>query len=321
LDEDHSAHRYFRRTFHLNEEQNRYTALANLLDDFAQEPNNVYTSFALGAVNLWIGGEADYADPTTIYNFAVGAFITLHTIHLAHQLEDAYNADPTRQRFRLAAIQGGFSLLQRRWLATVHRDQRAIDLIDEEHRLWDKIQPAFHAFTYGLPFFDGTKNFARGLAAYEAGVPFCQTVAVRTCSDLARFPFNLLGFTLGYADFLLKAGDEVDAQLYLSYRLQPSEMSRYAEWTIGQSALMHRLNNLDAIYALYQDSDPSNDPINFEMKHRKWGSLSPWRLVSLLGKTRVVDDPIGHWLARCHRRDAISSRVCANLRVRPWSHG
>jgi len=272
LDENHPAHVYYRTTFHLNQEQNRYSALAQLLTDFAGEPRNVYTSFALEAVNLWMGGEADYADPTTLYDFVVGSYVSLHTIGMAQELEAAYDVDPTQPRFRLSAIQGGFSLLQRRWLATVHGDQTAIGLIDAEHLLWDHIQPAFHAFTYGLPYFDGETNFDQGLAAYAAGIPFCEEVPVRTCSDLPRFPFNLLGFTLGYADFLMKAGQLDAAEDYLSFRLQPSQTETYGQWTIGQPALTHRLNNLDAIYALYQDGDPSNDPINFEMKHRKWGS-------------------------------------------------
>jgi hypothetical protein len=163
-------------------------------------------------------------------------------------------------------------LLQRRWLATVHGDATAVGLIDAEHFLWDQIQPAFHSFTFGLPYFDGTAHFEQGLQAYGAGIPFCQEVPVRTCSDLPRFPFNLLGFTLGYADFLLKAGQLAAAEQFMSVRLLPTETERYSEWTLGQGPLVHRLENLDAIYALYQDGDPSNDPINFEMKHRKWGS-------------------------------------------------
>lgn len=64
LDENHSAHLFYRQTFHLNQEQNRYLALQGLLEDFYAEPRNVYTSFVLTANNLWVGGEADRDDPT-----------------------------------------------------------------------------------------------------------------------------------------------------------------------------------------------------------------------------------------------------------------
>jgi hypothetical protein len=271
-DEYHDAHVFYRQAFHLNQEQDRYLALDGLLQDFAEEPNNVYTSFVLTAINLWMGGEADHDDPTTLYNFVLGSYFSLHTIDLAHQLELAWNADPQHvTRFRMAAELGGFSLLQRRWLAKLHRDEAAIALIDDEHRAWTAIQPAFHSFTLGLPFFDEPEHFMEGLGAYAAGAPFCEQVPVRTCSDLPRFSYNLLGFFLGYADFLLKAGDVENARKLLTMNQLPNLAAIWPYWDIGRDAWQHRVDNAEAIAALYANGDPSDDPINFEMKRRKWG--------------------------------------------------
>jgi hypothetical protein len=270
-DEYHPAHVFYRETFHLNQEQNRYAALDELLQDFAQEPSNVYTSFVLTAVNLWMGGEADYDDPTTLYNFVLGSYFSLHTMELAQKLELAWNADKSVTRFRMAAELGGFSLLQRRWLAKLHRDEATVALIDDEHRQWTAIQPAFHSFTLGLPFFDEPQHFMEGLGAYAAGAPFCAKVPVRTCSDLPRFSFNLLGFFLGYADFLLKAGDVPSARQILAMNQLPNLAASWEFWDIGRDAWEHRVNNAEAIAALYRNADPSDDPVNFEMKRRKWG--------------------------------------------------
>jgi hypothetical protein len=270
-DEDHAAHLFYREAFHLNREENRHLALDGLLQDFAGEPRNVYTSFALTAVNLWSGGEAPHDDPATLYHFVLGSYFSLHTMELARALELAWDADPRVPRFRMAATLGGFSLLQRRWLAKLHADDRAVELIDAEHRLWHGIQPAFHSFTFGLPFFDEPERFADGLAAYAAGLPFCQQVPVRTCSDLPRFAFNVAGYLLGYVDFLLKAGERDAALQLLAYRQQPGVAEAFAQWDLGRDAWEHRERNLDAIMARYHDGDPSNDPVNFEMKRRRWG--------------------------------------------------
>jgi hypothetical protein len=272
-DEYHAAHVYARRTFHLNREQDRYSAIRKLLDEFYREPRNVYTAFLVTALNLWVGGEADYDDPTTLHNFVLGSYFSLHTIGLARELEVAWDADPTTdRRFRMAAELGGFSLLQRRWLATVHGDFAAIERIDEEHRQWHAIQPAFHAFTFGLPFFDEPENFAEGFAAYAAGLPFCESVPVRTCSNPPRFSFNVLGFILGFVDFALKAGDADAATNLLMFRHQESELENYSHWSLGRDAWEHRERNLPFILALYQNANPADDPLNFEMKRRKWGS-------------------------------------------------
>jgi hypothetical protein len=272
MDEYHDAHVYYRRTFHFNQEQNRYKALDGLLQEFSKEPRNVYTSFAITALNLWVGGEADYDDPTTLYNFILGSYFSLHTISLSHQLEDAWNVDPVRtKRFRMAATLGGFGLLQRRWLAILHNDQPAIALIDDEHRAWYKIQPAFHSFPLGLPFFDEPENFDEGYAVYVSGIPSCSVIPVRTCSDLPRFRFNLLGFVLGIVDYSLKAGDLETARSYLNFRFDPAQAQAWNSWSIGRDPWLHREQNFDAIAALYANGELSDDPVNFEMKRRKWG--------------------------------------------------
>ena len=271
-DENHPAHLYFRETFHLNNEENRYSALDDLLQDFYSNPKNVYTSFAITAINLWIGGEADYADPTTLYNFSIGSYFSLHTIDLAHQLETAWVQNPaSATRFRMAATLGGFSLLQRRWLAGVAHDAKARALIDNEHREWYAIQPAFHAFTLALPFFYEKKNFAQGLDRYEGGFAFCNTVPVRTCLDQPRFPFNLLGFALGYVDYLLKSGDVTTAREYLAFNQDPSQTTNFEQWTLGRGPWQYRIDHLDDLVKLYQSSRFQEGPVNFETKRRKWG--------------------------------------------------
>ncbi len=271
LDEDRSAHLFFRETFHFKEE-NRYAAGDQLLEEFVRDPNNVYTAFANTALNLWVGSEADYDDPTVLYNFAVGSYFSIHTMKLAQELETAWDKDPAHNtRFRMATILGGFSLLQRRWLAKLHGDQPAVALIDNEHREWRLVHRAFHAFTLGLPFFEEPQNFMEGLAAFQDGIVHCQESGVRTCSDYPRFPYNFLSYVLGFADFLLKAGQPDAAAQLLALRTRPDEAVTFGYWDLGRAAYEHRETNLNAITALYQNGDPTDDPMNYLMKRRKWG--------------------------------------------------
>ena len=282
LDEDHPAHVYYRASFHQGQEQNRYAALTGLLDDIVRDPGDVYTSFAIAANNLWVGGEADFADPTVLYNFVLGSYFSVRTISMAKQLETDWMADPAQAtRFRLATILGGFSVLQRRWLAVLHGDTKAVDAIDEEHRQWLPIQPAFHGFTYGLTYFEDPQRFQDGFAALVASFAFCQdTPGVRTCSDLPRFYFNLLSFELGFVDFQLRNGDVAGAKQTLQFRFQTAiptnygitdEVARFQDWSIGQEPWLHREKYADQIAAVYQ-AHPADGPANFEMKKRKWGT-------------------------------------------------
>lgn len=279
--ETHAAHRYFRQAFHLNREEDRYTSLRWLLADVLAEPNNVYTSFAIAANTLWLGGEADYDDPTALYDFVIGSFFSLRTIALARRLEADWLRDPeTGARFRLASILGGFSVLQRRWLAKVHGDPVAVAALDHEHELWTRIHPAFHGFTYGLSFFEEPEHFEEGFRAWVDSFAFCSEVpTLRTCSDLPRFYFNLLSFQLGSIDFLLKRGDIEQARGLLGFRHArdvptnfgvSDQAARYQDWTLGQDAWEHRERNFDAIAALYQNS-PDDAPTHFFLKRKKWG--------------------------------------------------
>jgi hypothetical protein len=271
LDEDRPAHLYFRETFHKNE-GNRFLATESLLDEFVEDPRSVYTAFALTAVNLWIGGEANYADPTVLYNFAVGGYFSLHAIELAKELETAWDQDPSRNtRFRMASILGGFSLLQRRWFAKLHDDYQAVQLVDAEHRQWRDVQRAFHAFTLGLPFFEEPEHVLEGLMSFNDAILHCQQEPIRSCSDMPRFPYNFLGFMAAYADFFMKINQPEVAAQVLSLRFMPPRSESFQTWDIGRPSFLHRENNVPAITALYQNGDPNDDPLNFFMKRRKWG--------------------------------------------------
>jgi hypothetical protein len=76
---------------------------------------------------------------------------------------------------------------------------------------------------------------------------------------------------LGYADFLLKAGDPQTAGQVLSLRFMPPLAETFAAWDLGRTGFEHRENNLAAIAALYQNGNPNDDPPNFLIKTRKWG--------------------------------------------------
>ena len=274
-EENHPAHRYFNETFNYKE-GNRYTALARLLDDFVEQPKNVYTAFQLTAVNTWIGGEAEFDDPTVLYNFVVGSYLSIHTMGLAQQLEVAWvannNATP---RFRMATILGGFSALNRRWLAKLHGDSVAVQAVDDEHRQWRLVQRAFHAFTVGLSFFEEQEHFAEGIAAWQDSFTHCAEVPVRTCSNVPRFSHNFASFVLGYVDFLLKAGQADAARQYLSIRHVPEQfppMAAYQTWDLGRAGWEYRETHVDQIVAAYANGNQADDPMNFMMRKKRWGS-------------------------------------------------
>jgi hypothetical protein len=274
-EENHPAHRYFNETFNYKE-GNRYNALALLLDDFVVQPKNVYTAFQLTAANTWIGGEAEFDDPTVLYNFVVGSYLSIHTMSLAQQLEVAWvanqNATP---RFRMATILGGFSALNRRWLAKLHGDTVAVEALDDEHRQWRLVQRAFHAFTVGLSFFEEQEHFAEGIAAWQDSFTHCAEVPVRTCSNLPRFSHNFASFVLGYVDFLMKAGQADAARQYLSIRHVPEQfppMAAYQTWDLGRASWEYRETHVDQIVAAYANGNPADDPMNLMMRKKRWGS-------------------------------------------------
>jgi len=269
--EQRPAHKYFRQAFHFKE-KNRYKALNRLLNEYTIAPDNVYTVFTITAINLWIGGEADDDDPTALYNAVLGSYFSEKAISYARRLETMWLLDPaSAQRFRMSSILGGFSLLQRRWLAVLHKNDTAVEKIDDEHREWRLVNRAFHAFTLGIPFFEIPESFQEGKFAIEDGFLQCvEEPDVRTCLNRPRFSYNLLGFILTLIDFNIKDGDLQTAQGLLQYRFNPAEAENWAAWDLGREAWLHREQNFADIAALYQNDVPEDDPIHFQIKPRKW---------------------------------------------------
>lgn len=274
VNEDHAAHAYFNETFNYREGQ-RYTALAKLLDDYVKDPRNMYTVFLVDAANLWIGGEADHSDPTVLQNFVVGGFFSVEAMKLAQQLEVSWLKDNSATpRFRMASILGGFSALQRRWLAKLHGDEQAVALIDAEHRQWREIHRSFHAFTVGLALFEEPQNFAEGLFAWGDALAHCNEEPVRTCSNLPRLSHNFEGFLIGYVDFLLKAGQVEPARQLLLARHVPEQFPpivAWADWDLGKDSWLYREQNAEAMAAAWANDDPADDPTHFFLKKKQWG--------------------------------------------------
>lgn len=276
LDEHRNVHKYFIEAFNYKE-QNRYLAANKLLGDLMENSNNVFTLFALTAVNSWIGGEADYDDPSMLYNIILVGYFSQKTMNYAQKLEQLWEQAPeTNKRFRLSTILGGFSALARRWLANVHKDFPAIKLIDGEHRAWRLIHRAFHSWTVGVAFFEDNNQsptFKEGFNAWSDALPHCAEVRIRTCSNRPRLSHNFMGFVLAYVDFLLKAGDTNSAAAVLALRYSDlPEVSNYGDWELGRDAWEHRENNMFKIFELYQNNDPADDPMFLFLKKRKWGS-------------------------------------------------
>lgn len=270
LTENHLAHAGFLEAFNYNE-GNRYEVVDSLFEDFIVNPNNIVTNAYLTASNIWVGGEADYEDPTVLYSFILSAYFSVRTVSMAQGLQSAWVENPEEnQRFRLAPILGGWTVPARRWLAILHNDSAAVAILDDEHREWLGVNAAFHSASVGLMFFDEEENFLEGLMAWNAGNEHCREVAdLRSCPDRPRFSFNILSFLLGQVDYLLKLGDKGTASFMLSFRYAP--FLQFDNWTLGQEAWLHREQNLDAIVELYQNDDLTDDPAHFGLKTRKWG--------------------------------------------------
>jgi hypothetical protein len=269
-DENLPAHAAFHDAMFYHEE-NRYAAYDRLLDAYAVGPNNVYTSFLLGAVNLWTGGEAGYDDPTVLYNFVLGSYFSLRAMDLAHQAELAWQSDPVgHTRFRLASIIGGFSASHRRFLAKLAKDDAAVQAIDAEHRLWFEINPPFHMFTLGYSLFEEPANFAKALDAWETGLVVSGSRPdLITVLNRPRYTFNQICIFVGTMDFYLKLGDVATAQNYWA-SIVPY-LPNYSDWDIGRDGYEQRLTHLQEIADLYQNDDAADDPVPFNVKRRKWG--------------------------------------------------
>jgi hypothetical protein len=267
LEENHPGQVAFSTAMFYHEEQ-RYTAYAALLDDYIAAPNNAYTNLLLSAVNLWTGGEAGYDDPTVLYNFAVGSYFSFHASDLAQLAETLWQADPVNHsRFRLGSLQGGFSAPQRRFLAKLVKDSAAVDAIDAEHKQWWEINPVFHMFTLGYTLWDD--HFDEALAYWEQGMIDAGRPDLITNKDRPRYTFNNMSMFLSTMDFYMKGGDLDSVKNFWGPTLP--YVGFYSDWALGPGPYQHRMDNLDQIYALYQDNDPSNDPMPFDLKRRKWG--------------------------------------------------
>lgn len=275
-EEDHAAHEYFRTAFFDNHEENRYVAVEMLLDDFVSYPNNILTNTYLTTANIWVGGEAGYDDPTILYSFVLSSYFSVRARTLAEHVELLWREDPvTHKRFRLATLIGGWTVPARRWLAKLHEDQAAVQLLDAEHREWLDINTAFHSVPVGLMLFDEKENFAEAFAAWEAGRRHCEEAPLNlSCINWPRASFNILSFVLGEVDFFLKAGQLEQAKTLLSWRFIPIDIfaDSFAVWDLGRDAWQHRENNFERIAELYQNDNPNDDPTHFLLKRHKWGA-------------------------------------------------
>ncbi|GGO83300.1 hypothetical protein GCM10011348_26740 [Marinobacterium nitratireducens] len=275
-DENHPAHIFFREIFFNNHEGDRFIALEKLLDDFAEHPRNMLTNTYLTTVNIWMGGEADYDDPTVLYHFVLSSYFSVRARYLAEERETLWRENPNEHsRFRLATLIGGWTVPARRWLARLHGDDTAVQRLDAEHNHWLAINTAFVSVPVGLMLFEENDKFAEGFAAWEAGRDYCDKVSPTdlSCIDWPRASFNILSFVLGEVDFYLKSGQLAVAESLLSLRHIPNEYfaESFAVWDIGREAWLHREQNLEQIAALYQNEDPGDDPSHFLLKQHRWG--------------------------------------------------
>jgi hypothetical protein len=268
-EENHAAHRTFEDAMFYHEE-NRYIAYTKLLDDYVVSPNNVYTAFLANAVNLWTGGEAGFDDPTVVYNFVLGSYFSLRTMDLAHKAQIAWEKDPVHnKRFRLASIIGGFSIGHRRFLAKLINDQAAVSALDEEHKLWFNNNPSFHTFTVGYTLFEEPGKFDVAFAYWSNGMQYsAEHSDLITILNRPRYTFNSICMFAGWVDFFLKNGD-IGSAIYIASIVPYLE--NYSNWQIGLDGYEHRLEHMQEIMALYQNNDPSDDPVPFNLKKRKWG--------------------------------------------------
>lgn len=271
VEENRPAHASFIDTF-VSHEENRYKAYDKLLEDYVNAPNNVFTVFFNNAVNLWVGGEAGYDDPTVLYNFVLGSYFSIRAITLAHQAELAWKIDSVNhKRFRLASIIGGFSVAHRRFLAKLHKDLPSIRKLDEEHDQWRReVNIVFHMFTMGYTLFEEPENFRRAKDLWDEGfgVSFMRPDFV-TVQDRPRFTFNGIGMFIGTIDFNWKDGDFDSVRNF--WMPTVPFLANYAYWDIGRDAYEHRVANAQEIFELYRNADPKDDPVPFNLKRRKWG--------------------------------------------------
>lgn len=270
VDEKHESHDYFIDAFNYHEE-NRYLAQDKLMRDFINHNNNLHTIHLIEAVNLWNGGEAEYGDPTLIYHFILGSYFSVIAMSYGKELEEKWQQDPVKNKlYRMSTIMGAFTTLHRSWLAYFHKDQKAIDLIDDEHRKWLKVHKIFHSFTFAIWLHDKPGSFHEALTAMKIGSESClQPNPPRTCSDWPRLSFNLESFALNKVDLLLKVGEIDTAKSWMN--MIQHGFPNFAYWDLGKDAYNHRMENMNEISARFRNDNPADDPLLFSIRKQKWG--------------------------------------------------
>jgi hypothetical protein len=208
------------------------------------DPADARTWLLLGLDHLWIAAEGDRRDPLTVEHLVLAErFLTR-----AQELDPAEKRIPSwlvPVRLSLASLTGG---------KAAEKDRILRDLLDAYAE-----DPTFHSFTVALVGFDAGREapeFQRGLAALQAAHGGCGGSADPTCANRPRWPHNQEAYATFEADYELKAGHTARArELLLAVQKIPS----YPQWPF-RAETEDRLKNLDAIAALYADTDRGNDP-------------------------------------------------------------
>ncbi|MFV8781304.1 carbohydrate-binding protein [Microbulbifer sp. SA54] len=265
-----NSHKAFLFAFN-HEEGQRIQIVDQLLEDYSRHPGNALTSAYLTAANIWVGGEAEFSDPSVLYSFVLSSYFSVRSVAMSERLEKLWLQDPeSYQRVRLAPILGGWTVPARRWLAQLHGDSAAVETLDAEHDEWFKHYPAFHAASIGLMYFNEPEHLMQGWDAWWAGFGHCiQVPTIRACLDRPRFSFNNLSYFLGAVDYMVKLGELEMATQFLSFNQNPA--FGWSSWDYGRDAWEYRQANLEEIFQLYRNDDPSDDPTNFLLKQHQWG--------------------------------------------------
>lgn len=266
LSEGNHAHQFFLDAFNYDE-ANRYRAANKLMRDLVKNPTNLTTNAYVIASNIWNAGEADFSDPTILYNMLLSSYFSERTLPLYQRAEQNWVDDPeNNELYRLSTLLGGWSVPARRWLAQLHGDDDIVAALDDEHRQWFQINPFFHSASVGWMFFDEPENLLEG---FQTTFSVFGCTENRACMDRPRFSFNLASYTLFVIDYFLKVGDTDTASMFLTFKFNP--FFNYDSWLLGQDAWEHRENNMMEIVARYQNDDPTDDPTTASLKSHQWG--------------------------------------------------
>lgn len=255
-------------------ESNRHTAQNALLEELLNDPANVMTMMFAAGSAFWNGSEASYDDPSVLYQYILGSYLTIKTMEMSEEVELAYLEDPQDdRRNRIASILGGWSAAQRHWLAGIHGDSVSKELVNAEHDLWFEFNPIFHGVTIGLAYFRDPARFLKGMGGWNASLSECQIPEAgdfRGCLNKPRFSHNILSIFGGMTDFFIKAGQYGPAQYFLTQLNQNPDL-QFSTFTLGQPLWDLRLNNMAEMNALWTNADPTDDPTMFVSTRHKWG--------------------------------------------------